>query len=156
MALLFPAHYRAKGLFLGLAGLLGFCIASNNGLINFYRIILPNQTLPDGSYPYPANFWAINSAFADVSLCLVIIGVVAVFLAKEPDEYLYRIRLESIQFAVVVQFVVGLIAFAYFYITPGYQMADIYPSILGMNGCSFLMAYLMHYYFVKYFKSEYN
>ena len=40
----------------------------------------------------------------------ITIGVAMVFLAAEPDEYFYKIRLESIQFAVVAQFVVGLIA----------------------------------------------
>ena len=38
----------------------------------------------------------------------ITIRVAMVFLAAEPDEYFYKIRLESIQFAVVAQFVVGL------------------------------------------------
>jgi hypothetical protein len=156
MTLLFPTHYRVKGLFLALTGLSGFGVASSNGLINFYRFILPDYTLPDGSYLYPANFWELNSVFTDVSLCFVIVGIAAVFMAKEPDEYFYRIKLESIQFAVMVQFLVGLTAFAYFYITPDYNMANTYPGILGMSCCSFVIAYLLCYYLIRYFKPEYN
>lgn len=156
MILPFPDHYRVKGLFLALAGLSSFGIASNNGLINFYRVILPDHTLPDGSYPYPANFWEMNAAFTDVSLCFVIVGIAAVFMAKEPDEYFYRIRLESIQFAVAVHFLVGLTVFVYFYLTPDYHIANAYPGVLGISCCSFIMAYLLYYYFVKYFMPKYN
>jgi hypothetical protein len=118
MALSRSSRYRAAGVFLAITGFLGLWVASWEGLINVYRIILPGYTLPDGAYPYPANFWDVNAAFGMVSACMLTIGTALVFLAKEPDEYLYKIRLESIQFAVIAQFLVGLIAFAYFYLHP--------------------------------------
>lgn len=153
MALPLPARYRANGLFLVLAGLTGFWVASTNGLINLYRVILPGDTLPDGSYPYPANFWEINAALEVGSLCSVAVGIVAVFLAREPDEYFYRIRLESLQFALFAQFLTGLLAFAYFYLVPGYQLANTVQGIMGLSFGSFLVTYVLRYYFVIYFKT---
>ncbi|WP_157488171.1 hypothetical protein [Dyadobacter crusticola] len=152
--LLLPAQFRALGLSLVAAGLSGFWIATSNGLINLFRVISPGRVLPDGSYPYPPHFWEVNAVSEIVSLCFIVAGIAAVFLAKEPDEYYYKIRLESIQFAVAAQFVVGLLAFTYFYISPGYQMANAFQSILGMAGSSFVAAYLLHYYFKIYFKPE--
>lgn len=154
MALSFPARYRATGIFLAIAGFLCLWVASWEGLINVYRIILPGRTLPDGAYPYPANFWDINAAFGMVSACMLTVGAAMVFLAKEPDEYFYKIRLESIQFAVIAQFVVGLIAFAYFYFTPGYQIENTFQGILGLACGTFLAAYVLRYYANSYFKAD--
>jgi hypothetical protein len=149
----FSARYRATGIFLTIAGLLCLWVASSEGLINVYRIILPAHTLPDGSYPYPANFWDVNAVFGMVSACMLTVGAAIVFLAKEPDEYFYKIRLESIQFAVVAQFLIGLIAFTYFYFTPGYQIENTFQAILGLAGGTFLVAYALRYYATVYFKA---
>ena len=154
MALSLPARYRAAGFFLALTGLLCLWVAYSEGLINFYRIILPGNTLPDGSYPYPSNFWDINAVFEKCSLCSLAIGVATAFLAKEPDEYFYQIRLESIRFAVSAQFLVGQIAFGYFYFTPGYRMENTFQDILGLACGSFLVAYVLRYYSMIYFKQE--
>lgn len=154
MALSRSARYRAAGVFLAITGFLGLWVASWEGLINVYRIILPAYTLPDGAYPYPANFWDVNAVFGMVSACMLTIGAALVFLAKEPDEYLYKIRLESIQFAVIAQFLVGLIAFAYFYFTPGYQMENTFQGILGMASGTFLVTYVLRYYASIYFNAD--
>ena len=154
MALLFPARYRAKGAFLALAGLLGFCVASTDGLINVYRVILPGNTLPDGSYPYPPDFWQMNAILEGVSLCFLAAGIATVFLAREPDEYFYKMRLEAIQFAVYAQFVTGLAAFAYAYFTPGYRIENAFQAIAGVACGTFLLAYVLHYYSASHFKSD--
>ncbi|SDE45909.1 hypothetical protein SAMN04487996_105108 [Dyadobacter soli] len=154
MALLSSARYRAAGVFLALAGLLGFCVASTEGLINVYRIILPGNTLPDGAYPYPPEFWGVNAILSDVSICFLVIGMAAVFLAKERDEYLERIRLESVQFAVYAQFLVGLVAFAYVYCTPGYQIENTFQGIMGMACGAFLVAYGLRYYYIVHIKTD--
>ena len=154
MALSISARYRAAGIFLATAGFLGLWVASWEGLINVYRVILPAYTLPDGAYPYPANFWDVNAVFGIVSACMLTIGAAMVFLGKEPDEYFYRIRLESIQFAVIAQFLVGLIAFAYFYFTPGYQIENTFQGILGMACGTFLVTYVLRYYASIYFKTD--
>lgn len=152
MMLLFSARYRATGLFIAFAGLLGCCVASTEGLINVYRIFLPDQTWADGSYPYPSNFWEVNALLNNVSLCLLAFGIIALLLTKEPDEYFYNLRLESIQFAVYAQFVVGLVVFAYFYFTPGYHIENAFAAIIAFVSATFLLAYLIRYYVIAYFK----
>lgn len=153
MALLFSAPYRATGAVLALTGLSCYCVASTEGLINMYRMILPGNTLPDGTYPYPSDFWEVNAVFGHVSLCFLVIGLITLFLAKEPDEYFYKLRLESIQFAVYAQFLVGLAAFTYFYFTPGYQIENTFQSIVGLVCGTFLVAYVLRYYVNVYFKA---
>ncbi|MBO9611190.1 MAG: hypothetical protein J7619_00775 [Dyadobacter sp.] len=154
MAPLSLVRYRPVGVLLTIAGFLCLWAASCEGLINVYRIILPGHTLPDGSYPYPANFRGVNAVFGIVSACMLTVGAAMVFLAKEPDEYFYKVRLESIQFAVFVQFLVGLIAFAYFYFTPGYQMENTFQAILGLACGAFLVAYPVRYYTGIHFKAD--
>ena len=154
MALVLSARYRAAGVFLAITGFLCLWTASCEGLINVYRIILPGYTQPDGSYPYPANFWDVNAVFGMVSVCMLTLGGALVFLTKEQDEYFYKIRLESIQFAVIAQFLVGLIAFAYFYFTPGYQMENTFQGILGMASGTFLVTYALRYYASIYFNAD--
>lgn len=154
--LLLPAHYRAKGLLAAFAGLIGFLVASNNGLINLYRIILPGLTRPDGSYPYPAHFWDVNAVFQNVSVCLVLMGIMAVFLAREEDEFFYKVRLESIQFAMYTQFAVSLASFAFVYFSPGYQLVNAFTAILAFGLGSFLIAYVFRYYYSVYFQAEQN
>ncbi|MHA4739396.1 hypothetical protein [Dyadobacter sp. MSC1_007] len=154
MTLLLPAHYRAKALFTALAGLAGFMVASAEGLINLYRIILPGRTMPDGAYPYPSNFWQINSMLESGSVCLIALGVLGLFLAREPDEFYYKIRLESMQYAVFVQFFVMLASFCYFYFTPGYEMINTFQGILGLGFSSFLVTYVLRYYYVIFFQAD--
>lgn len=153
MALLIPARYRASGALLALTGLLGFCVASTEGLINVYRIILPGNTSPDGGYLYPPEFWEVNAVLGNVSLFLLAIGMAAVFLAKERDEYLRQIRLESVQFAVYAQFLVGLTAFTYFYFTPGYRIENTFQGIVGLVCGTFLIVYVLRYYYIVHFKT---
>lgn len=152
--LLLPAHYRAKGLLATFTGLIGFLIASNNGLINLYRVIFPELTMPDGSYPYPAHFWEVNAVLLSVSVCLALVGIMAVFLAKEEDEFFYKIRLESIQFAMYTQFAVSLASLVYFYFMPGYQLVNAFVAILALGLGSFFVAYLLRYYYSVYFQAE--
>lgn len=154
--LLLPAHYRAKGLLAAFTGLIGFLIASNNGLINLYRIVSPDFTMPDGSYPYPAHFWEVNAVFQSVSVCLVLLGIIAVFLAREEDEFFYKIRLESIQFAMYAQFTVSLASLAYFYFAPGYQLINAFAAILALGLGSFFVAYVLRYYYSVYFQADLN
>jgi hypothetical protein len=154
MAPSFSGRYRATGIFLAIAGFLCLWVASCDGLINVYRIVLPERTLPDGAYPYPADFWDVNAVFGIISACMLTLGAAMLFLAKERDEYFYKIRLESIQFAVFAQFAAGLTAFAYFYFTPGYQMENTFQAILGFAGGTFLAAYVLRYYANGYFKAD--
>ena len=154
MALSLSARYRAAGVFLAITGFLCLWAASCEGLINVYRIILPEYAQPDGSYPYPANFWDVNAVFGIVSACMLTIGGALVFLTKEQDEYFYKIRLESIQFAVFAQFLAGLIAFAYVYFTPGYQMENTFQGILGLACGTFLVTYALRYYTSIYFNAD--
>lgn len=152
--LLLPAQYRAKGLLAIFTGLIGFMIASNNGLINLYRIIFPDLIMPDGSYPYPAHFWDVNAVFQSVSVCLALVGIIAVFLAKEVDEFFCKIRLESIQFAVYTQFAVSIASLAYFYFAPGYQLVNAFSAILSLGLGSFFVAYVLRYYYSVYFQTD--
>lgn len=154
--LLLPENYRVKGLLAALTGLFGYAVATTEGLINVYRVILPNRVFPDGSYPYPDDFWAINSVFETASVCLVGLGIIAIFVARERDEFFYKIRLESIQFAMYAQFAVSLSAFAYFYFTPGYQLINTFVPILGMGLGSFIVAYLLRYYYSAHFQANLN
>ncbi|WP_026632497.1 hypothetical protein [Dyadobacter alkalitolerans] len=156
MKLLLPTHYRAKGLLAVSIGLTGMLIATNNGLVNFYRILQPERAMNDGSYPYPANFWDINATFLSGAVCLVVVGIIALFLAKEPDEFFYKVRLESIQFAIYVQFIVMLALFAFFYFTPGYQLINTWVSILGLGLSSFFVTYVLRYYYAVFFQSDRN
>ncbi|MCF0051654.1 hypothetical protein LXM25_16415 [Dyadobacter sp. LJ53] len=110
----------------------------------------------DGSYPYPANFWDINATFLSGALCFVVLGIAAVFLAKEPDEFFYKVRLESIQFAFYAQFIVMLALFAFFYLTPGYQLINTWVSILGLGLSSFFLTYVLRYYYAIFFQSDLN
>jgi hypothetical protein len=151
-----PAQYRAKGLLASFTGLIGFLIASNNGLINLYRIVLPDFTMPDGSYPYPAHFWEVNAVFQSVSVCLVLLGIVAVFFAREEDEFFYKIRLEAIQFAMYTQFAACLVSLAYFYFAPGYQLVNAFTAILAVGLGSFFVAYVLRYYYSVYFQANLN
>lgn len=152
MVLLFPSRYRAIGVCVALAGLLGYCVASTGGLINVYRVISSGNTFPDGSYPYPSDFREVNAVFGNASLCFLVLGIIAVFMAREPDEYCYKIRLESIQFAASAQFLTGLAAFAYFYFTPGYRIENTFQAIIGLACGTFLLAYALRYYAVIYIK----
>jgi hypothetical protein len=156
MRLSLPTHYRAKGLLAVSVGLASLLIATNNGLINLYRILQPEHVMHDGSYPYPANFWDINAAFLSGAVCFVVLGIVAVFLAKEPDEFFYKVRLESIQFAIYAQFIVMLASFAFFYLTPGYQLINTWVSILGLGLSSFFVTYVLRYYYAIFFQSGLN
>jgi hypothetical protein len=154
MQLFLPHHYRAKGLWMALTGLTGFAVAANNGLINLYRIMDADQTRADGSYPYPAQFWQVNTVLEIFSVGLVVVGMLALFLAKDPDEFFYKIRLEAIQFAMYTQFLVALSAFAYFYCTPGYQLSQTFQGILGLSYASFLVSYVLRYYYSLYFQTR--
>lgn len=154
MTLLFNSRLRALWAFTALAGLLGYWVAATEGLINVYRIILPGDTLPDGSYPYSSGFWEVNAGFSAASLLLLALSLVALFLTREQDEYFHKLRLESIQFAVYAQFVAGMLAFAYFYLSPGYQMGNTFQAISGIACGTFLTAYAGHYYARVYTKTE--
>lgn len=156
MMQLFPTHYRTKGLLAVLTGLAGFLIASNNGLINVYRILLPGNTMPNGSYPYPANFWDVNSVLESGSICFIVLGLIGFFLASEPDEFYYNVRLESIQFAMFTQLAVSLGSFAYFYFMPGYQLVNTFECILALGFGSSLVAYVLRYYYTIYFQPDLN
>lgn len=153
MTLLLPAHYRTKALFMALAGVTGFSIATTEGLINFYRIILPGNTLPDGGYPYPSNFWEVNSVLESASVCCIVVGIIGLFIVREPDEFYYKIRLESMQFAMYIQFFVMASLFSYFYFSPGYQMINTFQAILGIGFGAFLVAYVLRYYYVTLFRA---
>lgn len=78
-------------------------LATENGLINFYRLVDPIKTLAEGAYPYPAGFWSFSQFVGFASINLAVLQLPVFFFSREQGEFMYRVRLESLQFAAVAQ-----------------------------------------------------
>jgi hypothetical protein len=146
--LLLPASLKNSGIFAVLVGLAGLWMAETEGLINIYRILWPDRTLPDGSYPYPPEFWSVNSLLSYATTALIALGILLFLFTKEPDEFHYNARLEATQFAVVSGLLGAVLLLGYFVLAPGYQLINTITSILGTGVLAFGTTYVARYYYL--------
>jgi glucan phosphoethanolaminetransferase (alkaline phosphatase superfamily) len=151
---LLPTGFKANGLTMIFLGLLGLSVASQEGLINVYRILAPGNAIADGSYPYPANFWQINAIFEYTSIALVAVGLLCFFMSRERDEFYYKVRLESIQFAILMQLCVGVVMYCFFYFSGNYQMENTFTAILSVSFAGFWIAHISRYYYMIRLRSN--
>ncbi|KAA0993452.1 hypothetical protein [Dyadobacter aurulentus] len=152
--LLFPSAFKRNGLLMIAVGMVGLAVASQEGLINVYRLLLPGDTLSDGSYPYPSDFWQKNIILEYTSIALMVLGLLFFFLSKERDEFFYKIRLESIQFAILSQLLVAGLLYCFFYFSGKYQMENTFTAILSLSFAGFWITYIARYYYIVRFRAE--
>ena len=156
MKLTLPVRFKITGLNMIAIGLIGNWIAATNGLINLYRVVDPSKTLSDGAYPYPANFWQLNQAVGYCSISLVILGLLLFFFSKEQDEYIYAVRLESIQFAAVAQIGITIGLSLYFLLTASRPLDNYFPTIVMVSVFGFWLLFITRYSYIVYVKSKSN
>lgn len=156
MRFLLPSKFRIIGLVMMVAGLAGVWLATSNGLINVYRIIDPAKALANGSYPYPADFWSVNQFVGFASISLTIVGLLAFFFSREQDEFMYRVRLESLQFAAVAQVGVTICLSTYFSFKGDVPLENLMPAIITISIVGFWLLHIIRYSYIVYFKSEAN
>ncbi|UOG77381.1 hypothetical protein MTX78_23850 (plasmid) [Hymenobacter tibetensis] len=154
--LLLPTGFKVPGLWMLLIGPLGVCIATSGGLINVYRVIEPTKAWADGSYPYPSEFWQANTLLAYVSLGITVCGFMFFFFSKEKDEFIYRVRLESLQFASTIQIILTFLACIYFLFAEGVAIESMIPSSVTLSAGGFWILYILRYSYIVFFKSKLN
>ncbi|CAN5862763.1 hypothetical protein BH24BAC1_BH24BAC1_24610 [soil metagenome] len=152
--LLLPPEFKKLGLWMLLLGLLGIWVATSEGLINVYRIIDPAKVWADGSYPYPANFWQVNQLFGYFSVGTIICGLLFFFFSKEKDEFFYKVRLESLQFASITQVSLTFCACIYAFFARSEAMERILPSLVTLSVVCFWILYFLRYSYIVYFKAK--
>lgn len=145
--LVLPAKAKVIGLVMIGLGAAGALVATQNGLINVYRIVDPNTVAADGTYPYPPNFWSLNLALSYTAVTLLVGGLVGFVLAKEPDEFFYRARLEALHFALGAQLIIAFSLYGFFYWSGSHQMANTYLTILTSSFIGFGVFFMLHYYY---------
>jgi len=151
-----PNNFKTKGLIVFTLGLIGMLVTSQNGLINVYRLLMPDQTNPDGSYPYPSNFFEYNYLLGICSVFLSIVGLLCFFFSREKDEFLHSIKLQSIQFAVAVQICMSMIIGVYYMISPYQSVVNALSGLVIFVLISFWPVYIARYYYLVNIKSNIN
>lgn len=151
--LVLPKRFKVIGLLAAALGILLTLVATQEGLINVYRLLDPKE-YPGGGQPYPPNFWEINTIFEYCSIGMMVVGLLCFFLAKEPDEFFYKVRLDSIQWAVAMQVLTGIGMYSYFYLSGNYEMHNTYVAILTSGLIAFWLTFILHYYFVIWFAKK--
>ncbi len=152
--MLLPSQFKINGLWMSLTGLLGMWFVAAGGLINVFRILVPENTWPDGSYPYPPTFMPINSVIGHISVALLIVGLVFFFFSKEKDEYLYHVRLEALQFAVIWQLAATVLMALYFSFFGTIPLESGLPIIITASAVGFWALFTLRYCYVAYLKSR--
>ena len=152
--MIFPSQLKVLGLWMSVIGLLGLWFATSGGLINVFRILEPEKTWPDGSYPYPPSFLPITSLIGHASVALLVLGLVLFFFSREKDEYLYHVRLESLQFAVVWQLAATVLLGLYFAFFGVISMENALPIIITMGVAGFWLLFVLRYCYVVFFNSR--
>lgn len=151
--LVLPKKFKIIGLQAAGLGILGILVASQNGLINLYRIF-NSQTFLNGGQAYPPNFWEINRIVEYGSIGMMVAGLLCFFLAKEPDEFFYKVRLDSIQWAVSAQVFTAMAMFCFFYISGDYEMPNTFVAILTLSLIAFWLIFVLRYYYVLWIKEK--
>ncbi len=152
--LFLPNQFKINGLWLSLTGVLGMWFVIANGLINVYRVLEPGKTMADGGYPYPDSFMHVNSIIGHLSVALLILGLAFFFFSRERDEYFYRVRLESLQFAVVWQLVATVALGLYFSVVEGVFLESVLPIIITTSAVGFWLLFTLRYCYVSFLKSQ--
>jgi hypothetical protein len=152
--LLLPESFKANGLIMIMVGFTGALVATQNGLINIYRLVSPGKILTDGSYPYPTDFWYHNQILTNISIALMVVGLLSFFLSRERDEFYYKVRLESIQFAILTQLAVAITLFGFFSLSESYQLQNTITAILTISFAGFWATFLLRYYYVVLVKAD--
>jgi hypothetical protein len=106
------------------------------------------KTSPDGAQPYPSNFWEINMVVEYCSIGMMIMGLLCFFLAKESDEFFYKVRVDSIQWAVFAQVFTAVGMYSFFYLSGGYDMHNTFVAILTLSLIAFWLTFIFRYYLV--------
>lgn len=152
--MLLPNQFKINGLWMSLAGALGMWFAASGGLINVYRLLVPGNTLADGSYPYPVSFLPITSVIGHVSVALLILGLAFFFFSREKDEFFYRVRLESLQFAVVWQLATTILMGTYFSFFGKSTLENTLPIIVTASATGFWLLFALRYCYVAFLESR--
>lgn len=149
--LILPNRFKIIGLQATASGIVGNLISSQNGLINVYRLF--GSSL-NGRQPYPPNFRDINLILEYCSISMMVVGLLCFFLAKEPDEFFYKVRLDSIQWAVSAQVLTAISMQAFCYISGDYEMPNTYVATLTLSFMSFWATFILRYYYVLWVKEK--
>jgi ABC-type branched-subunit amino acid transport system permease subunit len=152
--MLLPENFKVKGLTMIAIAFIGLWISSQNGLINLYRIILPGETLPDGSYPYPPDFWENNLILTYIAAGLMVAGLLCFFLSRERDEFFYKVRLESIQFAIIAQLFIAIALYSCLYLSGIFEMENTLTGILTISFACFWLTFSLRYYYIICFNAN--
>ena len=154
MKTMLTKYAKPLGLAMMALGALGAWAAETNGLINVFRLIDPAQTYPDGSYPYPPSFGAINHLFAGGSLLLIAGGLLLFFFSGERDEYTKRIQLEALRFAALVQ--VGVVVGFVLYSELTTSLFNFREAVSTGSLLMFWATFVLRYYYVLYVHARTN
>jgi len=143
---LFSNKYKPVGWFLFLSGMiLGIILMLNN--INFpnWEVNVFPLVSENDFFSSPAFEWTLNNVADEIASLLVIIGGILVSFSKtkDEDEYISKIRMESLIWATYVNYVVLILAILFVF--------DIsFLSVLIYNMFTILLFFMLRFHYVLY------
>lgn len=113
MNLLLPSSFKKAGLIITPLGFL-FWLSMQKGLITAFLVFITNEGRDSNGY-LPAYFASVNTAIAIIGFFGFLAGLYCIAFSKEPieDEMIQKTRLESFQFAALVQFILIVAGFLF-------------------------------------------
>lgn len=150
---LFPNKFRIIGWILLIpAAILGFMVIFKNFEFSFldFKVL---SLLPDTFSTPPSSLWNIveNNFTDEIALILIIIGALLVAFSKEKneDEYISKIRLESLMWATYITFAIQIFCILFFY-------EFTFLKAIIINTFTILIVFIIRFNFIIYRSKRQN
>lgn len=148
--------FKRPGIILSLIGFAAWWWGQLNGAANIIKKIIPAKGEEVTYHPLTENQSAWNIAFLTISFFLFLGGFLLFIFSKEKneDEYIQRVRLESFQFAALLQlasFVLFFIGIALF--QPKNENSYV-ETFFILTIIFFWLLYILHFNFALYIKPK--